>query len=61
MVGLGGMGWGLWLLFLIVIWFVLTLYDLYAIVVRDRVYVVDKINAECWDLSIMLIKYKFNR
>ena len=47
MVVWGGMGnscggWVLWWLFLIVIWFVLTLYDLYAIVIKDRVYVVDK-------------------
>ena len=32
------------------------LYDLYAIVEKDRVYVVDKINVECWGLFLMLIK-----
>ena len=42
MVDEGGMGnRGLWWLFLIVIWFELTLYDLSAIVIKDRVYVVD--------------------
>ena len=34
----------------------LTLYDLYAIVVKDRVYVVDKMNVEFWGLSLTLIK-----
>ena len=63
MVGLRGMdnSWGVLLCFLIVIWFTLTLYDLYAIVVKDRVYVVDKMNVECWGLLLTLIKYKFNR
>ena len=32
------------------------LYDLYAIVEKDRVYVVDKMNVECWSLFLMLIK-----
>ena len=59
MVGLGGMGicWGrLWWLFLIVIRFVLMLYELYDIVVKDRVYMVDKMNEECWGLLLMLMK-----
>ena len=58
MVGLGGMGnsWGLWWLFFIVIWFVLTLYDLYPIVVKDRVYVVDKMYVACWGLLLTLMK-----
>ena len=57
MVGLGGMGnRGLWWLFLIVIWFVLTLYDLYAIVVKDKVDMIDKMNVECWGLLLTLIK-----
>ena len=58
MVGLGGMGnsWGSWCLFQIVIWFLLMLYDLYDIVVKDRVYVVDKVNVECWGLLSTLIK-----
>ena len=59
MVGSGGMGncWGgLWWLFLIVIWFVLTLYDLYAIVIKDRVDVVDEMNVECWGLLLTLMK-----
>ena len=38
-------GWLRWL-FLIVIRFVLMLYDLCAIVEKDRVYVVDKMNVE---------------
>ena len=41
-------GGGLWLLFLIVIWTVLTLYDLYVIVTNDGVYVIDKKNVLCW-------------
>ena len=32
------------------------LYDLYAIVVKDRVYVVDKMNVEYWGLLLKLIK-----
>ena len=58
MVGLGGMGnsWVLWWLFLMVIWFMLMLYDLYTIVVKDRVYVVDKMNVECWGLLVKLMK-----
>ena len=32
------------------------LYDLYAIVENDRVYVVDKINVGCWGLFSVLIK-----
>ena len=58
MVGLGGIGnsWRVVWLFLIVIWVVLTLYDLYAIVVKDRVYVVDKMNVECRGLLLTLMK-----
>ena len=32
------------------------LYDLYAIVVKDRGHVVDKKNIEYWGLSLTLIK-----
>ena len=39
--------WFVLIIVFIVIWFVLTLYDLYVIVVKDRVYVVDKMNVEC--------------
>ena len=58
MVGLRGMGnsWVVVMVILIVIWFALTLYDLYAIVVKDRVYVVDKMNVECWGLLLTPIK-----
>ena len=31
------------------------LYDLYAIVEKDRVYVVDKMNVEFWGLFLRLI------
>ena len=34
----------------------LTLYDLYSIAVKDRVYVVDKMDVECWGQLLMLIK-----
>ena len=46
MLVLGGMSncWGLWWLFFIAICDVLTLYDLYVIVINDGVYVVDKLN-----------------
>ena len=56
--GLGIMGnsRGLRWLFLIVIWFVFTLCDLYAVVVKDRGYVVDKINVKSWGLLLTLIK-----
>ena len=50
-------GW----LFLIVIWIVLTFYDLYAMVVKDWMYVVDEMNLDCWGLLLTLIKYKINR
>ena len=40
-------------LFLIVICFVLMLYNLYAIVEKDRVYVVDRIIVEWWGLFLM--------
>ena len=43
-------------IFLIVICFVLILCDIHAIVEKGRVYVVDKMNVECWDLYLMLIK-----
>ena len=32
------------------------LYDLYTIVGKDRVYVVDKMNVDCWGLFLMFIK-----
>ena len=32
------------------------LYDLYTIVVKDRVYMVDKMNVECWGLLLTPIK-----
>ena len=59
MIGLGGMvnrWWGLWWLFLIVICIVLTLYDLYVIVINDGVYVVDKMNVPCWSQLLTLMK-----
>ena len=36
--------------------------DIYTIVEKGRVYVVDKMNAECWGLFLILIKKsKINR
>ena len=35
--------------------------DIYPIVEKGRVHVVDKINVECWGLFLMLIKMKINR
>ena len=46
-----------WLLS-IVIRFVLMLCDIYTIVEEDRVYVVEKMNVECWHLFLILIKKK---
>ena len=58
MVGLGGTGnsWAVEMFFLIVTCFVLILYDLYAIIGKGRVYVVDKMNVKCWGLFLMLIE-----
>ena len=49
MVGLGGMDnrWAVETVILIVICFEFLLYDSYAIVEKDRVYVVDMMNVEC--------------
>ena len=35
--------------------------DLYAIVEKGRVCVVDKMNVECWGRFLMLLKMKINR
>ena len=58
MAGLRGMGnsWAVVMVILIVICFVLMLCDICAIVEKGRVYVVDKMNVECWGLFLILIK-----
>ena len=54
--GFGGMGNSWRVMKVIFNSFTLTLYNLHAIVVKDRVYVVDKMNVECWGQLLTLMK-----